>query len=132
MSITTSSPASKRQTSRTGKDGYAPRQKRALHRTTITLSHESQEIVERFKSATGTSASAAIDQIIRRSEPKPSRLKKVNGFLVLDLPDGRPKVRVTVEDIKRAEDEMDRESVERSMQHERPAFPRKKKKGGRR
>jgi hypothetical protein len=91
---------------------------RASRRTTITLSPESQEIVERFRSASGTSTSAAIDRIIQRSEPKPSRLKEVNGFLVLDVP--HRKVHVTLEDVKQAEDDMDREYVERLM-------PRKKK-----
>jgi len=85
----------------------------APRRTTITLSPETQEIVERFRSASGTSASAAINRIIRRSEPKPSRLKNVNGFLVLDVPFRH--VNVTLEDVKRAEDEMDREYVERAF-----------------
>jgi hypothetical protein len=87
--------------------------------------------VERFKSCTGTSASSAIDQIIRRSEPKPSRLKNVNGLLVLDLPDAGPKVRVTTDDIKRAEDKMDREYAERVPQSDGAASLRKKKSGRR-
>lgn len=86
----------------------------APRRTTITLSPEAQEIVERFRSASGTSTSAAIDRIIQRSEPKPSRLKKnFNGFLVLDVPPDHQAVHFTLEDIKQAEDEMDREYVER-------------------
>jgi hypothetical protein len=128
MTPSTSSSAAKHGTSRSVKNVRAGRQKHALRRTTITLSPESQEIVERFKSATGASASAAIDQIIRRSEPNPSRLKNVNGLLVLDSPDNRPKIHVVVEDIKRAEDELDREYVERSMRRERALVPRKKKK----
>jgi hypothetical protein len=88
----------------------------APRRTTVTLSPETLEIVERFRSASGTSASAAINRIIQRSEPKPSRLKEnVNGFLVLDLPADRHAVHFTLEDIKQAEDEMDREYVERLM-----------------
>ena len=86
-------------------------------RTTITLSAESQEIVEQFKSATGTSTSGAIDRIIQRSQPKPSRLKEVNGFLVLDVPYRR--VDVTLEVVKRVEDEMDREYVERILPHKK-------------
>jgi hypothetical protein len=77
------------------------------------LSPETLEIVERFRSASGTSASAAINRIIQRSEPKPSRLKNVNGFLVLDVPFRH--VNVTLEDVKRAEDEIDREYVERTF-----------------
>jgi hypothetical protein len=89
-------------------------------RTTITLSRAAQEIVERFRSATGTSTSAAIDRIIQQSEPKPSRLKNVDGFLVLDVPFRR--LNVTLEDVKRAEDEMDREYIERFMgRKSRPA-----------
>lgn len=132
MGTTTLSPADKHRTSRTSKGANKPHRNRAPRRTTVTLSPESQEIVERFKGATGVSASTAIDEIIRRSEPKPSRLKKVNGFLVLDLPDDGTKVQATVEDIKRAEDEADREYMERFMHHERVAVPRKKKKSGRR
>ena len=71
--------------------------------------------MERFKSACGTSTSSAIDQLIQRSEPKPSRLKNVNGFLVLDTPaKGRgDKLEVTLEDLKQAEEDMDREYVEK-------------------
>src|ERR1039458_8341721 len=97
-----------------------PEKKAAPRRTTVALSPRAQEIVERFKSASGASTSAAIDQIIQRSEPKPSRLKEVDGFLVLDLPFRY--VNVTLEDVKRAEDEMDREYIERLMRRkEEPA-----------
>src|SRR5579863_406267 len=81
----------------------------ASRRTTITLSHESRQIVERFKSASGTSTSAAIDRIIRRSEPQPSRLKESDiGLLVLNVP-AREGLHFTLEDVKQAEDDMDRE-----------------------
>lgn len=86
-----------------------------MRRTTVALSHEALEIVERFKSACGVSTSAAIDQIIQRSDPKPSRLKNLDGFLVLDLPGDRKTIHCTLDDIKRIEDEMDREYMERSM-----------------
>jgi hypothetical protein len=92
-----------------------PEKKAAPRRTTVALSPRAQEIVERFKSASGASTSAAIDQIIQRSEPKPSRLKEVNGFLVLDLPAKHDAVHFTLEDVKQAEDEMDREYMERFM-----------------
>lgn len=84
-------------------------------RTTITLSPESQQIVEMFKDASGTSTSGAINRIIEASQPKPSRLKEVNGFLVLDTPRNRNgrKIHVSIEKLKRAEDEIDREYVER-------------------
>ena len=90
-------------------------------RTTVTLSPESQEILERFKSATGASTSAAIDRIIRQSEPAPSRLIDYHGLLVLSLPPENPEdtVHFTIEDIKDAEDEMDREYVERILHRDR-------------
>ena len=99
-----------------------PETKTAPRRTTVALSPRAQEIVERFKSASGASTSAAIDQIIQRSEPKPSRLKMSDiGLLVLDVP-AREGLHFTLEDIKHAEDEMDREYVERLMgQRSRPA-----------
>jgi hypothetical protein len=117
MSTISPNSASARNSSRRGAAARARLQHNLPRRTTITLSAESQEIVERFKIANGTSTSAAIDRIIQRSEPKPSRLKNVNGLLVLDVPYRR--VNVTLEDVKRAEDEMDREYVERFL-------PRKK------
>jgi hypothetical protein len=92
-----------------------PEKKSPPRRTTVALSLRAKEIVERFRSASGTSTSAAIDQIIQRSEPKPSRLKEVNGFLVLDLPAKHDAVHFTLEDVKQAEDEMDREYMERFM-----------------
>jgi hypothetical protein len=121
MCPTTPSSAAIRKASRRAGAVTARRQTLTSRRTTITLSQESQEIVERFKSANGFSTSAAIDQIIQRSEPKPSRLKVSDiGLLVLDVPFRH--VNVTLEDVKRAEDEMDREYVERLMRRkEEPA-----------
>ncbi|MGA3080768.1 MAG: hypothetical protein ABSD44_05240 [Terracidiphilus sp.] len=109
--------------------GSRSRQKRAAkkpapRRTTVALSAESQEIVERFKSASGASTSAAIDQIIQRSEPKPSRLKVSDiGLLVLDVPP-REGLHFTLEDIKQAEDDMDREYVERLIRQRRQPAPK--------
>jgi hypothetical protein len=107
MSPVTTKPARRGPASRAGRGVRAPR------RTTITLSPESREIVERFRSANGVSTSSAVDEIILRSEPKPSRLQSVNGFLVLDPEGARPRVPMAVEDVKRAEDAMDREYVAR-------------------
>ena len=113
MSTTTPSSKSLGKTSKRSRAEKPRHPARASRRTTITLSPESQEIVDRFKSAIGASTSAAIDRIIQSSEPKPSRLKEVNGFLVLNVP--FRKVNVTLEDVKNAEDKMDREYVERLM-----------------
>jgi hypothetical protein len=102
-----------------------PEKKAAPRRTTVALSPRAQEIVERFRSASGASTSAAIDQIIQRSEPKPSRLKVSDiGLLVLDVP-AREGLHFTLEEIKQAEDDMDRDYVERLMRQSRqPAFKR--------
>ena len=98
--------------------------KPAPRRTTVSLSPESQEIVERFKSASGASTSAAIDRIIQRSEPRPSRLKVSDiGLLVLDVP-AREGLHFTLEDIKQAEDQMDREYVERLMRQKKQPAPK--------
>jgi hypothetical protein len=126
MRANTISPAAARGASRRARAKNADSKALRPRRTTITLSPESQEIVERFKSANGASTSAAVDQIIQRSEPKPSRLKNVNGFLVLDLPGDGPKVRATMNDIKRAEDEMDQEYLGRFMRDVRRPGRRKK------
>jgi hypothetical protein len=98
--------------------------KPVARRTTVSLSPEAQEIVERFRSASGGSTSAAIDQIIQRSEPRPSRLKVSDiGLLVLDVP-AREGLHFTLEDIKKAEDDMDREYVERLMRPRRQPAPK--------
>lgn len=85
----------------------------ASQRTSVNLTPEAVEIVQRYKNANGISVSAAVNQLILRSEPKPSYLKEVNGLLVLDIPySGKP---ITLEDVKQAEDDMDREMYERSL-----------------
>jgi hypothetical protein len=130
MSTSIPSSAAIRNTSRSGRVASVRRQTVTSRRTTITLSPEAQEIVERFKSASGTSTSAAVDQIIKRSEPRPSRLKEsANGFLVLDLPFRR--VNVTLEDVKRAEDEMDREYVEKFLPRKKQSVSKGKRAGKR-
>jgi hypothetical protein len=131
MSTNTQSRPAPRSASRPSRAEKAQRKDRASRRTTITLSPESQEIVERFKSASGTSTSAAIDRIIQRSEPKPSRLKEVNGFLVLDVPAKHPPVHFTVEDLKQLEDDMDREYLERFMPRKKKPTPSRNVKGRR-
>ena len=85
----------------------------ANQRTSVSLTPEAVEILERYKNAKGISASAAVNDLILSSEPKPSRLKEVNGFLVLDIPyTGKM---ITLEDVKRTQDEMDLEDYRRSL-----------------
>ena len=100
---------------------------RPATRITVTLSPESQAIVERFKGANGTSTSAAVDQIIQRSEPGPSRLREVNGFLVLSDPPSDPKdlVQFSVDDMKNLEDQDEQEYVERLLDRDRRENRRK-------
>jgi hypothetical protein len=116
--------SAKRSLLSTSASGKSAAKKPMARRTTVTLSPQAQEIVERFRSASGTSTSAAIDRIIQRSEPKPSRLKVSDiGLLVLDVP-AREGLHFTLEDIKKAEDEMDREYVERLMRQRRQPAPK--------
>ena len=105
--------------------------RRSSRRTTITLSPVSQEIVERFKAARGTSTSAAIDRIIQSIEPKPSRLKEVNGFLVLDTPSNHATAHFTLDDLKELEDGIDREYVGRTIPR-KDKRPHKESASGRR
>ena len=73
-------------------------------RTTITLSPEAFEIAERFKDATGLSMSEAVSELIERTEPRPPRVKYVDGFPTADIPlDGKW---ITTEDILRAQTEL--------------------------
>ncbi len=75
----------------------------APRRTTIALSPETLEIVERFREATGLSMSEAVSELINRTEPRPPRVKYVDGFPTADIPlDGKW---ITTEDILRAEAE---------------------------
>jgi hypothetical protein len=79
--------------------------KRALpSRTTVTLSADAAEIVKRFQDATGLSMSEAVSELIERSEPKPPRIKFVDGLPMADIPmDGKW---ITTEDILRAQAEL--------------------------
>lgn len=130
MSTTTPSSKSIGAGARRGRPNHERQPALPSRRTTITLSAQSQEIVERFKSSCGTSTSAAIDRIIQRSEPKPCRLREVNGFLVLDVPLDRPTSHFTPEVLKQLEDDMDRQYLERLMPRKKE--PAAKKTGTRR
>ena len=76
----------------------------APRRTTVTLSPETLEIVESFRQATGLSMSEAVSELIERTEPRPPRIKYVDGFPTADIPmDGEW---ITTEDILRAQAEL--------------------------
>lgn len=64
--------------------------------------------------AAGITLSDAVSSLIERAEPAPSRLKKVDGLLVLSDPpkDGTPLVALTSRDIERIEERLDREYAE--------------------
>ena len=105
MSATTppASPAKpRRQQPATRAERNAQKQN-TIRRATVSLSADSSEIVERFKAATGMSTSRAIEELILRSEPRAPRIKMMDGLAVFDFPvkGGR----ITLEDIRRLEDE---------------------------
>jgi hypothetical protein len=79
------------------------RKKTTVRRATVSLSADSSEIVERFKAATGMSTSRAIEELIRRSEPRKPRIKMMNGLAVFDveLKNGT----ITTEEIREFEDQ---------------------------
>ena len=78
--------------------------KPALHRTTVSLSSDALEIVERFKDATGLSMSEAVSELIERTEPRPPRIRYVDGFPTADISmDGKW---ITTEDVLRAQEEL--------------------------
>ena len=79
--------------------GSPTHQKKSAHRTTVTLSREAVEIVERFKAATGFSTSGAVEELILRSEPQKSWLVEEDGILVSHAPLKNGKL--TNEDVKR-------------------------------
>jgi hypothetical protein len=62
------------------------------------------EIVQRFQEATGLTMSESISELIERSEPRPPRIKYVDGIPMADIPmDGEW---ITTEDILRAQAEL--------------------------
>src|ERR1700722_16478245 len=76
----------------------------APRRTTIALTPQAIEIVQRFQQATGLSLSESISELIERSEPRPPRIKYVDGIPMADIPmDGKW---VTTEDVLRAQAEL--------------------------
>jgi len=78
--------------------------KRVPRRTTVALSPEALEIVERFQEATGLSMSESISALIEKTEPTPPRIRYVDGFPTADIPmDGKW---ITTEDVLRAQAEL--------------------------
>jgi hypothetical protein len=76
----------------------------APRRTTVALSPEALEIVQRFQEATGLSLSESISELIERTEPRPPRIKYVDGIPMADIPmDGEW---ITTEDVLRAQAEL--------------------------
>jgi hypothetical protein len=97
------------------KKGVRRKKKNLARRTTVSLSPGAAQIVIQFVAAANISLSQAVSNLIERTEPAPSRLKNVNGFLVLSDPPKAKKalVSLTVEDIKRMDDRTDREYLGR-------------------
>jgi hypothetical protein len=55
-------------------------------RTTVSLSPEAAAIVDRLKAISGVSTSAAVEELIFRSQPQESWLVEENGILVIHAP----------------------------------------------
>jgi hypothetical protein len=104
MTSTLTEPASlKPATARTVHRKQSVSKRPAPRRTTVALSPEASEIVERFKEATGLSMSEAVSELIERTEPRYPRIRYVDGFPTADIPaDGKW---ITNEDVLRAEAE---------------------------
>ena len=81
----------------------AVKKRSGSHRTTVALSPETLEIVDRFRQATGLSLSEAISELIERTELRPPRIKWVDGLPMADISlEGKW---ITTEDVLRAEAE---------------------------
>lgn len=69
----------------------------------MTLSPTAAEIVESMMGATDLSLSEAVSELIERTEPRPPRIKFVDGLPTADVPlTGR---RISTSDVLRAEAE---------------------------
>lgn len=77
--------------------------KPTTRRTTIALSRAAVQIVERFQGATGLTMSEAVSELIERTEPRPARIKWVDGLPMADIPLAGKSI--TTEDVLRAETE---------------------------
>ena len=93
----------------TQRSGSGPSKKNSAlrpvqRRTTVALSPEAMEIAERFQEATGLSMSESISELIERAEPKPPRIKYVDGIPMADIPMNGEWI--TTEDVLRAQAEI--------------------------
>ena len=72
-------------------------------RTTVTLSREAADLVDRYSGAQGVSKSRAVSDLILLADPSRSRTRLVNGILVFEAPDNAEKF--DLEDLERLQDE---------------------------
>ena len=104
MATSAASTKRKQRNSRVRKSETHAEKAPAPRRTTVALSPEAMEIVQRFKEATGLSLSESVSELIERSEPRPPRIKYVDGIPMADIPmDGKW---ITTEDVLRAQAEL--------------------------
>jgi hypothetical protein len=71
---------------KTAESSTARRKRKGSFRTTVTLSPEAVAIVDRFKASAGVSTSAAVEELIFRSQPQESWLVEEEGILVIHAP----------------------------------------------
>jgi len=72
-------------------------------RTTVTLSREAADLVDRYSEAQGISKSRAVSDLILLAHPSRSRTKVIDGIMIFEGPDGAKKF--GLEDLQRLEDE---------------------------
>jgi len=72
-------------------------------RTTVTLSREAADLVDRYSEAQGVSKSRAVSDLILLAAPRKSRTRLVDGIMIFEAPDDAKKF--GLEDLKRLEDE---------------------------
>ncbi len=74
-------------------------------RISVTLSEEAADLVTHYAEANGISKGRAVNDLILRSVPRPSRVKLIDGVPILDIPSkGR---KLLLKDYKRLQDRED-------------------------
>jgi hypothetical protein len=74
-----------------------------IMRTTLTLSAEAYEIVQRYAESCDVSLSKAVSELVERAARKRMRIRYEHGIPVFDEPEDGPKI--TTEMVKRLEAE---------------------------
>lgn len=72
-------------------------------RTTLTLDDEAFELAHKYAKSRSMGLGKAVSELVRKGASVPVQTQVVNGFHVVVLPPGSPKV--TSEDVRRMQDE---------------------------